>query len=71
MILVIAGNYTEFEDFRREHPKESLKYVSRVEDCLGYRADRVVEIGTYYLRKDSGELYEAAKSRIVRRHDHD
>lgn len=59
MIIVLAGNREQFLRFA----KGDKQYVfgDRPEQIRGHSADDVVEIGTFWMRKDADELRDFAR----------
>lgn len=65
-IIVLAGNIEQFNRYLEEYgltTKEAV-YGWSPEVINGVEAKSVVEIGTFYERKDKFELRELANSRI-------
>ena len=63
-IAVIAGNLREFNNFAKGNSK--YIYVYSVERLYGLDLKGVIEIGTWYRRKDAEKIIEFAKSHIIK-----
>src|SRR3990167_10171873 len=57
MVIVISGNYHQFEDFMREHwdylnahgfSRHDFRYASTPRDIAGFQDFDIVYVGTYY-----------------------
>ena len=72
MIFVLAGNKREFEEFcykgNPEFPKgkNTAVYASSITQMFGYRVDSFLTIGTFWERSDASQLFECAKSRVIK-----
>lgn len=60
MILVIAGNYQQFNHWRRENniSPQDARYVSRPENLRGYEKPSLVKVGTWYENEASNAVVE-------------
>lgn len=66
MIFVVSGNRAQADEFERLSGRK-VKYVSCVQDLMGYRRDDmdVYYFGNYDLREDLHYLSHVLKSRGV------
>jgi hypothetical protein len=66
MIFVLAGNYQQYERWRRDNqigPTASI-YVLDAETLNGQtitKEDCVIEVGTFYQRKDAAEIRDRVR----------
>jgi len=62
--IVIAGDHGQFLRYKAQHPDTKLIEANRVEKLFGVEAREVVSIGTAAERRDYGEVYHVALSRV-------
>ncbi len=65
-IIVLAGNRQEFERYLDKNGMTDTEaiYGCEPQRICGYRAERVVIVGTFWERKDAGKLKDLADSRV-------
>jgi hypothetical protein len=61
-IIVLAGNYQQFREYA--HDDKRFVFGDSVDKMRGLNVSGVVEVGTFWKRKDAGELYREAKQRV-------
>jgi len=62
-MFIVAGNYSQAQGFARRielSPREWV-YLSGAGSFHGYRGNNIVYVGTYYERRDLGEIYNLAR----------
>ena len=66
-IIVIAGNHEQFVNFIKRLPsgdKNNYICAEFISKIAGIRANRIIEIGTYYERNDYEKVKQLAESRL-------
>lgn len=67
-IILLAGSGFEATNFLRgvypRELRERMVYAALPDQILGIHAEGIIEIGTFWERKDSDKLMDLAKSRI-------
>jgi hypothetical protein len=61
-IIVLAGNYREFRDYAKGDKR--CIFGDREDKLRGLDAEKVVEVGTFWQRKDSHELFQIARLQV-------
>lgn len=66
-IIVLAGNREQFERYLSEQGLTDSEAVYGYEphSILGIRANKVVEIGTFWETKNANKLWTLAQSRVI------
>ena len=62
-IAVLAGNIREYALFK-EGRGSIFRFIEYPDKAMGMEFSDVITIGTFWDRKDAGDFYELAKSRI-------
>jgi hypothetical protein len=65
-IIVLAGNHDEFIRYLRELLSNKYVYGSAPKKLHGIEAEEIIVVGTFWDRKDAGDLWDAALSRVRR-----
>jgi len=56
--FIIAGNHSEFVNYIRDKNRASYIYVSSIDQLKGYNKPSGKFIGTWYQRKDLGDILD-------------
>lgn len=65
-IIVLAGNFYEYQDFVTKSgiPSSKFIYGDYAPKIMGVEAEKVIEVGNFYQRGDAYELRMLADSRV-------
>ena len=65
-IHILAGNYREFDRFYMDNKefKKDYVYVSDVHKIIGCFVEKYYVIGTFWSRRDAGEIFDEVNSRL-------
>ena len=67
MLHILAGNYQQAKDAARHLTPADWRYVHEPQHLLGFRGGEFAVVGTFWERRDAGELIAVAHQRGMTR----